>query len=262
MKCLATGTMQEASGCLYEGTLFTEFLPMVAFSLPCKMIVFCPNRPTQTTNVTCTGSGDHANRVARVVVVGRTRGSHIAKVRIVAGVRDESHQFAEPPPRMILIQNATAVLLFQFIKPALIRLHPRFYVSFLIDEYPVHFSRSESLIGRISLSRRRSFEHNLYFHNCPLLKFLFFFWYSAFVLGNTEFAYITLLFTIFADSMRSFPFDSRYLFGITFSLWHASIVNFSSSCAVFKNSIADVLLFLANTLIFFPLLSGRDMPAR
>ena len=59
-------------------------------------------------------------------------------------------------------------------------------------------------------------------------------------------------FTIFADSMRSFPFDSRYLFGITFSLWHASIVNFSSSCAVFKNSIADVLLFLAKTLIFFP----------
>ena len=31
-----------------------------------------------------------------------------------------------------------------------------------------------------------------------------------------------------------------------------SIVNFSSSCAVFKNSIADVLLFLAKTLIFFP----------
>ena len=52
---------------------------------------------------------------------------------------DESHQFAEPPPRMILIQNATAVLLFQFIKPALIRLHPRFYVSFLIDEIPGPF---------------------------------------------------------------------------------------------------------------------------
>ena len=60
--------------------------------------------------------------------------------------------------------------------------------------------------------------------------------------------------------MRSFPFDSRYLFGITFSLWHASIVNFSSSCAVFKNSIADVLLFLAKTLIFFSLLSGGTSP--
>lgn len=140
MKCLATGTMQEASGCLYEGTYLREFLPMVTFSFRAKMIVFCPNRPTQTTNVThARDQGTTPIELLALLLLAAPAVVTLQKFVSLPEFGDESHQFAEPPPRMILIQNATAVLLFQFIKPALIRLHPRFYVSFLIDEIPGPF---------------------------------------------------------------------------------------------------------------------------
>ncbi len=113
---------------------------MVAFSFRAKMIVFCPNRPTQTTNVThARDQGTTPIELLALLLLAAPAVVTLQKFVSLPEFGDESHQFAEPPPRMILIQNATAVLLFQFIKPALIRLHPRFYVSFLIDEIPGPF---------------------------------------------------------------------------------------------------------------------------
>lgn len=133
-------------------------LPEGHVLLPCKNDSFLSLRTYSVYKwYPCTGSGRHPISVARVVVVGRASSSHITEVRGVAYVRRREPPVSRTTTASDLIQNITYISYSRLLNLPLSDFIHALIFSSSRSSNLVHSSRTESLIGRISLIKRKSF---------------------------------------------------------------------------------------------------------